>query len=374
MEYNKVYKSYENYVIACKEMIKKAFFDVKDASGIDIKDDSLGISDIVRKHRIKMIDIKVEHTMRMIEQIIKINYILGLKFDLGLVIKISVLYHDIGRIRQSTWCNTFNDRIYQRMNMPYNNHGEEGYDIFINNDFNVDPQYVPIVAQSILHHQDFHLYPNFNYKYKDGLRDIDISNIASGKTVLNDSEWQVVSLITQLVADIDKADILYQHLTDDFEMIKDYVYDSSNDSLEAISKRWEIPISEIKEYNHIDSEKYIPHRIKIPIKNLKKEKLAVPDYIKEMFYNNSWPELKELMTDKNWNFITILWWRLSHFLNGITFTSTLINIEESNLLKEIYAKIPDDLKPLVSEAFDYANSVLVEEKIDKFSNQIYLRR
>ena len=131
---------------------------------------------------------------------------------------------------------------------------------------------------------------------------------------------------------------------------------------------------QLKEYNHIDSEKYIPHRIKIPIKNLKKEKLAVPDYIKEMFYNNSWPELKELMTDKNWNFITILWWRLSHFLNGITFTSTLINIEESNLLKEIYAKIPDDLKPLVSEAFDYANSVLVEEKIDKFSNQIYLRR
>lgn len=374
MEYNKVYKSYENYVVACKEMIKKAFFDVKDASGIDIKDDSLGISDIIRKHRIKMIDIKVEHTMRMIEQIIKINYILGLKFDLGLVIKISVLYHDIGRIRQSTWCNTFNDRIYQRMNMPYNNHGEEGYDIFINNDFNVEPRYVPIIAQSILHHQDFHLYPNFNYKYKDGLSDIDISNIASGKTVLNDSEWQVVSLITQLVADIDKADILYQHLTDDFEMIKDYVYDSSNDSLEAISKRWEIPISEIKEYNHIDSEKYIPHRIKIPIKNLKKEKLAVPDYIKEMFYNNSWPELKELMTDKNWNFITILWWRLSHFLNGITFTSTLINIEESNLLKEIYAKIPDDLKPLVSEAFDYANSVLVEEKIDKFSNQIYLRR
>ena len=53
--------------------------------------------------------------------------------------------------------------------------------------------------------------------------------------------------------------------------------------------------------------------------------------MKEMFYNNSWPELKVLIQDENWNFICILWWRLSHFLNQISFSSTLINIEESKL-------------------------------------------
>ena len=95
--------------------------------------------------------------------------------------------------------------------------------------------------------------------------------------------------------------------------------------------------------------------------------------MKDMFYNDSWPELRILVQDKNWNFISILWWRLSHFLNQISFSSTLINIEESKLLEQIYELIPDRLKPLVSEAFEYAKDVFVEGRIEKNKGNIYLK-
>lgn len=374
MDYDKTYQSYMNYVNKCRNMIKKAFFTEEDAFRLDIKNDSLGIDEIVKKHRLKMIDIKLDHTMRMVEQVIKINENLGFKVDLALVVKVAVLYHDIGRMRQSTWCNTFGDSIYKIMNRPFNNHGEEGYDIFMNNDFEVEDRYIPIIGESILHHQDLHTQPKLNYRYNSSLKDINVNDIVTGNLELNSAEWQVVSLITQLVADIDKTDILYQHLSEDFDMIRDYVFDNSRDSLDNISKNWGVSKKEIVEYNKIDENKYEPRRIKIPIENMPIEKLEPPQYMKEMFYNNSWPELRVLIQDKNWNFICILWWRLSHFLNEISFSSTLINIEESKLLEQIYEKIPGRLRPLVDEAFEYAKEVFVNGRIKENKGNIYLKR
>ena len=374
MDYNKTYKSYIDYVNICRILIKNTFFTSDNLDYIDIKDDNLSIDTIVKQHRLKMIDIKLEHTMRMIEQVLNINETLGLKINLGLVLKVAVLYHDIGRMRQATWSNTFNDNIYIRMNKPFKNHSEDGYNIFINNDFNIDKKYIPIIANSILHHQDLHTKPKLNYKFTSNLEDINIDDIITGRIELNDSEWQIVSLITQLVADIDKSDILYQHLSDDFKMIREYIYDNSKDTLDNIALKWNVPKKEIIEYNKINENSYEPRRIKIPIKNMPIDKLAPPQYMKDMFYNNSWPELKILIQDENWNFISILWWRLSHFLNEISFTSTLVNIEESKLLDEIYNKIPVRLRPLVDEVFKYSKEVLVTKKIEDNKGLIYIKK
>ena len=374
MDYDKIYQSYIDYVNVCRNLIRDNFFTKNDLEYIDVKDKDLSIDDIVKRHRLKMIDIKLEHTMRMIEQVIKINNTLGFKVDLGLIMKVSVLYHDIGRMRQATWSNTFNDNIYVRMNKIFKNHSEDGYDIFMNNDFNVLDRYVPIIGNSILHHQDLHTKPRLKYKFNGNLNDISIDDIVTGNIELNSGEWEIVSLITQLVADIDKSDILYQHLSDDFKMIREYVYDNSRDSLDNISLKWDVSKDEIIKYNEIDELKYEPRRIKIPIENMPISKLEPPIYMKECFYNNSWPELRVLIQDENWNFISILWWRLSHFLNQISFTSTLINIEESNLLDEIYQKIPVRLRPLVDEVFEYSKKVLVEDRIKDNKGLIYLKK
>ena len=95
-----------------------------------------------------------------------------------------------------------------------------------------------------------------------------IDNIITGRFNLNEAEWQITSLIVQLVADIDKTDILYQHLSDDFNMIRDYIDDKSMDTLDNISKYWCVPKKEIIEYNNIDESSYEPRRIRIPIKNM----------------------------------------------------------------------------------------------------------
>jgi len=374
MEYNSTQKSFIEYINKCREKIRRTFFTKNDTDFLNIVGNDTEIDEIVRNHRLKMIDIKLDHTMRMVEQVIKINQNLGINVDLDLIIKVAVLYHDIGRMRQSTWSNTFSDSVYKKMNMPYSNHGEDGYDIFLNNDFGVDSKYIPVIGQTILHHQDVHTQPKLQYRYDSDLGKINIDDIITGRFNLNEAEWQVTSLIVQLVADIDKTDILYQHLSDDFNMIRDYIDDKSMDSLDNISKYWCVPKKEIIEYNNIDESSYEPRRIRIPIKNMDLNRLIVPAYMREMFYNNSWLELREMIKDRNWTFITILWWRLSHFLNQISFNSVLINIEESKLLDQIYEKIPDELKFLVEEAFAYARNELVENRIKENKGNIYLRR
>lgn len=374
MEYNSTQKSFIEYINKCREKIRRTFFTKNDTDGLNVVGSDTEIDEVVRKHRLKMIDIKLDHTMRMVEQVIKINQNLGINVDLDLIIKVAVLYHDIGRMRQATWSNTFSDIVYKKMDMPFSNHGADGYDIFLNNDFGIESKYIPVIGETILHHQDVHTQPKLQYRYDTDLGKINVDDIITGRFNLNEAEWQVTSLIVQLVADIDKTDILYQHLSDDFNMIRDYIDDKSMDTLDNISKYWCVSKKEIIEYNNIDEASYEPRRIRIPIKNMDLNRLIVPAYMREMFYNNSWLELREMIKDRNWTFITILWWRLSHFLNQISFNSVLINIEESRLLDQIYEKVPDELKFLVDEAFAYARNELVENRIKENEGNIYLRR
>ena len=374
MEYNKIYKSFMEYINKCRDEISSKEYTIDDAFYLNISKDTLGISEIIKNHRLKMINIKVDHTMRMVEQIIKVNESLGIKIDLALITKIAILYHDIGRMRQATWSNIYTDSIYRTMNSPFNNHGEDGCDIFLNNDFGIDEKYVPVISETIKYHQTVHTQPRLQYRYDTDISKLNVSEIITGKFNLNSAEWEIASLMVQLVADIDKTDILYQQLLDDSNMIRDYVDDKSMNNLDEISKYWCVSKEEIIEYNHIDPNNYQPRRIRIPIKNMDLNRLIVPSYMREMFYNNSWLDLKDLIKDRNWTFVTILWWRLSHFLNQISFNSVLINIEESQLLDQIYEKIPDELKFLFDEAFAYARNELVENRIKENEGNIYLKR
>jgi len=373
MEYSKVEEKFNLYTEKCKKIIKDTFFKEEDLEGIQLNEE-LGIQQTVEKHRLHMIDIKLDHTMRMIEQIMIINEKLGLKFDFKLVMQVAILYHDIGRFNQATWSNTYSDKIYEAKHKPFNHHGEEGEYIFKNNNFEVDQKFIPVIGESIKHHVDLEKTPNLQYRYDKDIRTININDIITGKIELNEAERQVASLITQLVADIDKTDILYQHLTDDFDMIRDYVADHSKDTLDNIANYWGVSKAEIIEYNKIDESTYEPRSIRIPIKNMDISKLEVPPYMKEMFYNNTYPKLSELQNDRHWHFITILWWRLSHFLNNINFYSVLVNIEEYNLLRKMEAKVPANLKPLTNEAFEYAEEVLVYRTLKENKDNIYITR
>lgn len=374
MDYDDSFSSYMKYVDKCRDIIKNSLFCERDFNNINFNYDNNDICDIIKSHRLKMIDIKIEHTFRMVEQIIRINKNMNFMYDLDMIVKIAVLYHDIGRIRQATWSNTFSDVVYKKVNSKFNHHGEDGYDIFMNNDFGIDKRYVPLIGKTILYHPNYKIDSRLNYTFNCDLTKLDINNIIVGNSQLNDNEWQIASLVVQLVADIDKADILYQYLSNDFDMSFDYVYDYSRGNIEDISRKWEVDEKEILEYNKMDYFNYKNNVLRIPVKNMPISKLEVSENIKGMFYNNNWLELSELIKDSNWNFVSILWWRLSYFLNGIVFNSTLNNIYEVELLDKIYYKIPDRLKPVFQEAFDYAINFLVLNKIKENKGNIYLKR
>ena len=75
MEYNKTLNSFVNYTNKCREKIREMLFTKEDAKGLNLtgKESNSEINEIITKHRLKMIDIKLDHTMRMVEQVIKIN-------------------------------------------------------------------------------------------------------------------------------------------------------------------------------------------------------------------------------------------------------------------------------------------------------------
>lgn len=373
MNYNDIYNSFINYTHICEEKIRSSLY-TKDDLGNLSSTVNVDIDTLIKHHRLEMIKSKIDHTMRLVNEIIHISERMNLTINLKEVLKVATLYHDIGRFRQATWSNNFGDGMYLITGSIFKNHGEDGYEIFINNDFHVEEKYIPIIGQSILHHLDYQNIDNLNYKYHTNLSKVSIKKIATGSFSLNEQEWQIASLITQLIADIDKVDILYQYLLPNNDFILDYVYDKSYDSLSIISKRWGISKKDILIYNNIIEKDYIPKEIKIPINNIDIKKLEVPKHYKEMFYDNNWSSLRELLHRNDWNFIVAIWWRLSIFLNQIEFYNTLENIYINDLLEKIYNIIPNNIKPLVFEAFNYANLVLIKGKLESNEGRIYLKK
>lgn len=397
MNYNESKTRFDAYVEQCRQDIIKHFFpnenNLLQPNNIIMQNNTFNTNateeekqkrKVVEK-RLKMIKQKLDHTMRMIEEIIRINEQMGIKLDFQLVMKIAILYHDIGRFEQATWSDNFKDSNYNANNKKYNgekvsNHGQAGKHIFLNNDFAVDEQYAPIVGESIFYHVNPENYSNVQHHYENigEIRGLNIKEIATGHTAenLNEAEWHIVSLITQLVADIDKVDILYQYLTGEEKVFKPHVVDDSKRSLDEISLDWGIPKSEILQYNNIEEEDYnkmTNKEVKIPVENLELSKLEVSDEFRKMFYEFCTTDTKEIkeiwgklpiLWDiyPKWSFVYVIWWRISKFIKDINFYSVLVGVEECKLLEQIYEQMPEKYRSLIREPIDYALSKLIPEK------------
>ena len=136
MNYNETNQAFNNYIEECKNKIINTFF--KD--DVDFNQVAPDIimnnpetpfetkenrkNRLIQTHRLEMIKLKLNHTMRMISEIIKTNDFLGLKFDFKTVLKIAILYHDIGRFDQATWTGDYRDTEYKNRGKVFTNHGE----------------------------------------------------------------------------------------------------------------------------------------------------------------------------------------------------------------------------------------------------------
>ena len=384
--YDKTKIAFDNYIEECRKRIKDTFFkqdylkEFRSLKNNLVKAGKINkessIEDAIKFERLGMIDIKINHTMRVVKNVMRIAEKMGTNIDFNNVLKTSALLHDIGRFDQATWNNSFKDSCYKDIR-GINNHAIAGYHIlFVNGrikDFNIDKRFYPAIGSVIYNHGNSILTGDLAIKVSD-INQLDVSKLTGSKN-LNDDEKIIVATLVQMVRDVDMLDILYQHLTGEFPVIREYVsFDILGESIEDIANYWNISPKDILDYNKIDLEDLKNMKqVKIPVNKIDLKKLSVPLDIKQKFFNNDNIDLKEIMARRDWTFITGMWWRLNHFLNNISFTANLDLIQEKNLLDRIYNEYSDEYKFLVSDAFDYAKSKLVSEPL-KNSKDIYINK
>src|SRR5574344_848602 len=226
------------YIAECRKQINDTFFDKEELD-----------------HHNDMIDIKLDHTMRVVTDVSKMADKMGMNIDFTKVVKTSALLHDIARFNQAVWSNDFNDRNCRQFNGMA--HADFGYHILYVNqkikDFKIPENYHFSILQAVKYHQIPNVTGDLALRFKD-VKELDVQKYLTGSSKLNESEKIIVATLVQMVKDVDMLDILYQNMTGKFPVVKDSItYDVEKDSLSDISKYWGISEEEIIKFNGLKS-------------------------------------------------------------------------------------------------------------------------
>ena len=334
------------------------------------------VSDAIKLHRNNMIDTKLNHTIRIVDDVSNLAEKLEFNDKFVQILKLAALLHDIARFPQAVNSNSFYDRECKMFNGD--NHAEYGYKmLYINNmfkDFDIDKKHRFAIASAVRYHQIPVVTGDLALTFKN-VNQLNI-NALTGKEDLSKEEKIIIATLVQIIKDVDMLDILYQHLTGEIPIIKESIKISLNDTtIDNISQKWGVSIEEILEYNEISIKDLKKVKsINIPVANMNLTKLAIPLDIKESFYNNDYMDLKKLQSRKDYTFITGMWWRLNHFLNNINFVSNLEILKEKKLLEQIYNLYPEEYKFLVKEAFEFAQEEILNKRIEQNKGKVYVRK
>lgn len=406
----KTKEAFNSYVDSCKEDLRHVSYFSEDDKVLGrnkkieyVKNGDFGgfdelfsDKDAIRLHRTKMMDSKLVHTADVEEGVIKSAKKMNMPEDFNKILQTSALLHDIGRFPQAIVCNDFVEKHFRegKINIPgVTNHSQYGYYLLKElghiYDYNLPLEFQEPIMQATLHHGD----PKLPDEYMK-----QISNVKELSLNTNYDIELITSVAIQLVRDVDKLDILHQHLTGQFPVIrKDFSYKFKEDvSLDEIAKTWGISKEIILEFNSLDSENDFKERVNALVLEGKKpsiliptlylepayiKKLAIPEDIRNAFkakenFSEGKYSLNSLMARDDWYFPTGMWWRLSHFLQGINFAGNLWHVLDTKLLDRVYETYPNEYKPLVEEAFMFAKKHFLEEPLKEAeqTNSIYTRK
>lgn len=364
INYDEVKELFDKYIDLTYFKIKEKYFN-------ELKEEDLKIFN----HRNEMIKQKYVHTMRVVENIAKMARKMEQRINFLELTKSVGLLHDVGRFEQALYSDTYNDYLVYKDHPTIKNHGEEG-EIFLKEKgfriFDTPEIYQPAIAKSVGFHQANELPQIFDHKVDVNFGKIDPDKVLTGTYNFNEFEQKIVSLLLQMVRDIDKIDILYQRANGEIMSVPKMI-NVKNIGKENIIKIWGITLEDLKELNTLD-EIENGERVKFYTKRVPVEKLFVKDEIKEMVYRGENIPLKELQARSDYSFITALWWSIYTFLSDINFVSNLEVVEENNLLNQIYERYPENYRPVIDEIFKYAKDVLINEKIMNNKNRLYLKK
>lgn len=224
--YDENKKLFNKYVLNNKNMINNLIINKYDLQeGYHIYHDLLNnglinvsdsISDAIKVHRLKMIDVKQAHTFRVVNNIDKICEKINVCDDFVDLAKLSALFHDIARFPQAVTTNSFQDKDCVLFNGL--SHAEYGYKmLYVNKmieDYNIPKEYYYVLALTVLYHQTNKILC-FSF---DDINELN-TNLLTGNNILIKEEFIITSTLVQLIRDVDKIDILYQHLIGDYPVI-----------------------------------------------------------------------------------------------------------------------------------------------------------
>lgn len=381
--YDENKKLFNKYVLNNKNMINNLIINKYDLQeGYHIYHDLLNnglinvsdsISDAIKVHRLKMIDVKQAHTFRVVNNIDKICEKINVCDDFVDLAKLSALFHDIARFPQAVTTNSFQDKDCVLFNGL--SHAEYGYKmLYVNKmieDYNIPKEYYYVLALTVLYHQTNKILC-FSF---DDINELN-TNLLTGNNILKKEEFIITSTLVQLIRDVDKIDILYQHLIGDYPVINPSIKCRVDDkTLDDICKKYNIDKKIVKEYNNLISDNICAlSSISIPSNYIDISTLIVPKDIKNSFFKNEMLDLKKLQSRDDYTFIVGMWWRLNHFLNDINFVANLETIKENEVLDKIYKQYPLRYRVLVSEAFEFAKEKLLCKRIEENKGKIFVKR
>lgn len=374
------------YIEKCREDIKNLLFDnIEIMNGNVFRttlvnngqiDKYATVADAIKIHRNNMIDIKLNHTLRIVSDVQKVSSKLNFNMNFEQLLKVSALLHDIARFPQAVNSNTFFDKECKIF--KDSSHAEHGFRmLYINNmfkDFDIDKKYTFAIASAIKYHQIPTLSGDLSLKFND-VNELNTCYLTGNENLTN-KEKIIIATLVQIVKDVDMLDILYQQKSDEFPVVKSYIrVNIGNSTIDNICRMYDVSKSNILIYNNLTEEElYKIGVVNIPVSNIELNKLEIPNDIKSKFFNNEYIDLKEIQNRQDYTFITGMWWRLNHFLNNINFVSNLEILKDNNLLEQIYNKYPDEYKFLVKDAFEYAHNELLEKRIRENKGKVYVKK
>lgn len=376
-------KLFDKYILKCKIKINNLNFSEKELqSGFSIYknlleneliDKTYSVKDAIKYHRLNMVDVKDKHTQRVVKDTKEVCDKINVNDDFKEIANLAALFHDVARFPQSITSNTFHD--YECPLFNGLSHAEYGYKMLYTekllNNYQIPKEYHYAIAYAVLYHQE----NNSSVIQFDNIDELNI-NYLTGNEDVSKKELVVLATISQLVRDVDKLDILYQHITNEFPVIKPLIkIELNGQTLEEICNRYDINKNIVKDYNHLFSDDISKcDYLNIPTDYINLDKIVVPDDIKEVFFNNGFLDLKTLQKRDDYTFIVGMWWRLNHFLNDINFVANLEILKENNMLEKIYNMFPLRYKFLVREAFIFANDEILNKKIKENNGKIYVKK
>lgn len=364
LSYDELKKYFDNYIENTYIYIEEKFLYLSDEN------------DIKRYNkRNEMIKQKYDHTMRVVENISKLALKIGQSINFLELTKTVALLHDIGRFEQAKRFDTYVDSIVYKNHPTLKNHGEEGEKYLKEKgflEFGVNKIYQPAIAKSVGLHQNNQLPNDLNQRVNYNFIKLNPNNILTGSYSFNDIEQKIISLLLQMIRDIDKIDILYQRANGEIKSVPKII-DVKNVGQNNIMRIWGVTIEDLKELNTMD-ELINADRLKIYSEKIPVEKLFVKDEIKNMIYKKENISLKDLQNRDDYSFITALWWSIYTFLSDINFVSNLDVIEENNLLDKIYNQYPEKYRMVIDEIFLYAKEILINEQKYLNKDNLYVNK